>query len=134
MSTTIVMHRADNTGIASSRVILRSNDDWHTLPSSPDVTYTAPCDETHCENAGGAHVLDWGGVLNHKAFSWSSDSSCLVEVVRYPLAEDLNLHRWMVEGFIHDDDVPLSPGRVSAFAAHYNSATALAAELNEGTA
>jgi hypothetical protein len=122
------MHRTDNTGIASSRVILRSNDDWHTLPSSPDVAFTAPCDESHCTMAGRVHVLCWGDIPNHKAFSWSSDPGCLVEVVRYPLETDSSA--WSVEGFLHDDDRPLTPDRVKAFMANYNSAVALAAELN----
>ena len=130
MSTTIVMHRTDNTGIASSRVTLRSDEDWHTLPSSPDVAYTASCDEPHCTSAGSVHVLDWGGAPNHKAFSWSSESGCLVEVVRYTLAGDAAPNGWCVEGFLTDDDLPLSPDRVNSFMAHYNSAVSLAAELN----
>lgn len=134
MSTTMVMHRTESTGIASSRVTLRSDDDWHALPSSPDVAYTALCEEPNCLCAGTDHTIDWGGAPNHKAFSWSSDFGCLVEVVKYMVTSDESSSLWRVEGFLTDDDMPLTSERVHAFTVHYNSAAALAAELNEGAA
>jgi hypothetical protein len=130
VSTTIVMHRTDTNGSATSRVTLESDADWLALPSSADVEYSAPCDDPHCLSAGGEHTLEWGSSVEHKAFSWSADKGCLVEVVRLPASRDAQAHRWTVEGFINDDDFPLGPQRVSAFMAHYNSAATLADELN----
>jgi hypothetical protein len=130
LSTTIVMHRTDTTGSATSRVTLDSDDDWDGLPSTPDVTYTAACDEPHCLNAGGVHALDWGAGLQHTAFSWTPDGGCAVQVLRLPDSTDARFREWVVEGFIHDEDLPLTPQRVGAFMAHYNSAVTLADELN----
>lgn len=130
MSTTIVMHRTDNSGIASSRVILRSDQDWKTLPSSADVSYTQACDEPACAKYGSVHVIDWGETPSHTAFEWSSDKECLVEVLKYPGSHDERDRKWFVTGFILDDYLRLGPDRVAAFMAHYNSAAALVAELN----
>jgi hypothetical protein len=130
MSTTIVMHRTDTTGISSSRVTINTDADWLALPASAEVVYSVPCDNPHCLNAGGEHRLDWGTSLQHKAFSWAGDAGSLVEVVRLTDSRNPDTHRWAVEGFINDDDLPLSPQRVSAFLAHYNSAATLADELN----
>lgn len=130
MSTTIVMHRTDITGSATSRVTLNSDGDWHGLPSTLDVAYSALCDEPHCLRAGGEHALAWGDLLQHTAFSWSPDAGCAVEVLRLPDSTDARFREWVVEGFIHDDDLPLSPQRVGGFMAHYNSAVTLADELN----
>ncbi|MFJ3319363.1 hypothetical protein [Curtobacterium sp. NPDC086286] len=130
MSTTIVMHRTDNSGIASSRVILRSDQDWKTLPSSPDVSYTQVCDEPACLKHGTVHVIEWGETPSHTAFEWSRDKECLVEVMKYPGSHDERDRKWFVTGFILDDYVRLGPERISAFMAHYNSAASLVAELN----
>ncbi|PYY49010.1 hypothetical protein DEJ03_00260 [Curtobacterium sp. MCLR17_043] len=102
---------------------------WHDIAS--DAVVLVPCDEPGCYIYGTPHLLKWGDLLQHKAFV-ASATDVRVEVAKFAASEDVPEaeSHWYVSGFLCDDDISLSPERVAFFTAHYNSAVALAAELN----
>ncbi|WIB16676.1 helix-turn-helix transcriptional regulator [Curtobacterium sp. MCPF17_050] len=109
--------------------------EWHELPS--DVTVALTCNIPGCQKYRSEHVLNWGESVHHTAFAWRSDEQCQVSVDYYEGVDNthpLEANTWAVNGLLGDDDGPLTPARVSAFLANYNSAACLAAELNAGEA
>ncbi|PZF61882.1 hypothetical protein DEJ33_15730 [Curtobacterium sp. MCPF17_047] len=102
---------------------------WHDIDSSAVVL--VPCTEAGCYSYGTPHLLTWGDLLQHKA-SVVTAQDTRIEVIKYAASEEIPEaeSNWYVAGFLVDDDVPLTPERLAFFIAHYNSAVALAAELN----
>lgn len=106
---------------------------WHDIENTAIVL--VQCKEHGCLLYGTPHLLNWGDLLLHTAYS-VSDRDLRVEVIKYAASEEIPEVEsyWYVAGFLCDDDVRLTPDRVGFFAAHYNSAVSLAAELNGGVA
>jgi len=102
---------------------------WHDIES--DTVVLVPCNEPGCYIYGTPHLLKWGDLLQHKAFV-ASATDVRVEVAKFAASEEVPEaeSHWYVSGFLCDDDIRLTPERVAFFTAHYNSAVALAAELN----
>jgi len=102
---------------------------WHDIES--DTVVLVPCDEPGCYIYGTPHLLKWGDLLQHKAFV-AGATDVRVEVAKFAASDDVPEaeSHWYVSGFLCDDDIRLTPERVAFFTAHYNSAVALAAELN----
>ncbi|TCK63618.1 hypothetical protein [Curtobacterium sp. PhB136] len=103
---------------------------WHDIDQ--DAIILVDCHENGCLLNGTPHMLTWGDLLQHKAFT-VSDRDTLVEVIKYAASEEIPEAEscWIVAGYLCDDDTPLTPARVASFNANYNSAVALASELNE---
>lgn len=106
---------------------------WHEIDKT--ATVLVQCQEHGCLLYGTPHLLEWGDMLLHTAFA-VSDRDLRVEVIKYAASEEIPAVEsyWYVAGFLCDDDVRLTPDRVGFFAANYNSAVSLAAELNDGAA
>ncbi|WP_152427344.1 helix-turn-helix transcriptional regulator [Curtobacterium flaccumfaciens] len=106
--------------------------EWHEIPR--DATVVLPCSIAGCSSHRGEHILKWGDSFHHTAFEWREDMECQVSVDYYEHVEDDSpeANAWRVNGLLGDDDKPLTPERVSAWMANYNSAVCLAAELNAG--
>lgn len=104
---------------------------WHDLDKASVVL--VPCAERGCYMEGTPHLLTWGDMLQHKA-SVVTAPDTRVEVVKFAASEEVPEVEsyWYVAGWLDDSDTRLTPERVAFFTAHYNSAVALAAELNEG--
>ncbi|WP_416264217.1 hypothetical protein ACNANV_16215 [Curtobacterium flaccumfaciens pv. flaccumfaciens] len=102
---------------------------WREIDS--DAIVLVPCNEPGCYIYGTPHLLKWGDLLQHKAFV-ASATDVRVEVAKFAASEEVPEaeSHWYVSGFLCDDDIRLTPERVAFFTAHYNSAVALAAELN----
>jgi hypothetical protein len=102
---------------------------WHDIDHT--VVVLVQCQERGCMLYGTPHLLGWGDMLQHVAFE-VAEQDTRVEVIKYAASEEIPEAEsyWYVAGFLCDDDARLTPERVQFFNAHYNSAIALAAELN----
>lgn len=102
---------------------------WREIDSTSIVL--VDCREVGCMLYGTPHLLHWGDMLQHTA-SVVSEQDTRVEVVKFAASDEVPEaeSHWYVAGYLCDDDVRLTPERVAFFSAHYNSAMALAAELN----
>lgn len=89
------------------------------------------CNEPGCLLLGTPHLLAWGDMLEHTA-SETTAPDMRIAVIKFAASEEVPEaeSHWYVSGFLCDDDTTLTPDRVAFFTAHYNSAAALAAELN----
>lgn len=89
------------------------------------------CHEPGCLMYGTPHLLHWGDMLQHTACVATAQDT-RVEVIKYAACDEIPQaeSHWYVAGYLCDDDARLTPERVAFFNAHYNSAVALAAELN----
>ena len=103
---------------------------WHEIEG--DAIVLVPCNEPGCYIFGTPHLLTWGDLLQHRASEVTAQDT-RVEVIKYAASHDVPEAEsyWYVAGFLCDDDIRLTPERLAFFTAHYNSAVALAAELNE---
>lgn len=119
-----------NTKNATALNVKRATDiHWHDL--GREVVVLVPCDEPGCYSFGTPHVLTWGDMLMHRASEVTAPDTH-VEVVKFAASEEVPEAEsyWYVAGWLDDSDTRLTPERVAFFTAHYNSAVALAAELN----
>jgi hypothetical protein len=109
---------------------------WHDLPQDIEVTY--PCTMAGCSQYGQQHLLSWGDLVRHNAFTYIADSHCLLSVDYYEDhdgdigPEEANV--WVVNGLLTDDEQPLTVAKVTEWMANYTSAVCLAAELNGAAA
>ncbi|WP_181440349.1 hypothetical protein [Curtobacterium sp. MCLR17_042] len=104
--------------------------DWKKVSSPVIVLVT--CTEAGCYGFGTQHVLEWGDLLKHTAYIASNEADVRIEVSKISHCREIPVAEadWYVTGFLIDDTKRLTPERVAFFTAHYNSAVALAAELN----
>lgn len=99
--------------------------------NAEDIVVLVDCREHGCMAEGTPHLLGWGDLVQHKAFVASEDGQ-RVEVIKFAECDEVpaSESHWYVAGWIEDDEFKLTPERVATFVANYNSAAALAAELN----
>lgn len=105
--------------------------DIHWRDLAREAVVLVPCNEPGCYAYETPHVLTWGDLLMHRASVVTAPDTC-VEVVKFAASEEVPEAEsyWYVAGWLDDSDTRLTPARVAFFTAHYNSAEALAAELN----
>lgn len=103
--------------------------DWKRTPQGSILL--VQCDEPGCVAFESPHILEWGDLLKHTAFV-ASKEDVSVEVIKISHCREVPLAEadWYVSGMLTDDIRRLTPERVAYFTANYNSAVALAAELN----
>jgi hypothetical protein len=108
---------------------------WERL--SVDTVVRIECHEQGCYMFGSQHALAWGDAPRHTAFIATNEPDVRIEVTKFSVCNEVPAEesgRWTVSGFLTDGTSELTPERVAYFNAHYNSAVALAAELNEAIA
>ncbi|MDP4333222.1 hypothetical protein Q7F20_07545 [Curtobacterium sp. A7_M15] len=124
-----LMNKEDLTVLTVDRA---TDIDWNELPK--DVEVHVPCTIPGCKNYQGEHVWSWGDSFHHCAFEYWADIQAQVSVDYYEDetgdVNSLEANTWSVNGFLADDDKPLTVDRVTTWMSNYNSAVCLAAELN----
>ncbi len=119
------------TNIKPAVITMADATDIHWRDIATTAIVLVDCAEPGCMLYGTPHLLHWGDMLQHTA-SVVSGQDTRVEVIKYAACDEIPQaeSHWYVAGYVCDDDIRLTPERVTFFTAHYNSAVALADELN----